>query len=79
MTRYQKILAVSAVVSLPVSLYAGPILAWLFGEFFPGINESNSGPLALRLWKGGAVLLILAISSLFLAFLVDRGFAFFRR
>ena len=79
MTRYQKILAVSAVVALPFSLYAGPILAWLFGNFFPGLNESNAGPSALLLWKGGAILLTLAISTFLLSFLVELGLVFFRR
>lgn len=79
MTRYQKILAVSAVVVLPFSLYAGPMLAWLFGHFFPGLNESNASPSALLLWKGGAIFATLAVSALLLSFLVDLGWTLFRR
>jgi hypothetical protein len=72
MNLQQKVFLISALIMLPISIYSGNMMAWLFGNFFPGFTWHDGTPSTL--WRLGMIaatqvvgtLLLFGIISLFL-------------
>lgn len=51
MTLFHQIWIGCAVVLSPVGIFVGSKIAWIFGNFLPGPNETNASEHGLALWK----------------------------
>lgn len=69
MTLFQQFWIGSAVVLFPFSLYVGKSIAWLFGNFLPGPNETNASDHSLALWRGLWIAAALVAMSALLAWI----------
>lgn len=77
MTQPQIILIISIIIAGSLSFYPGLVMAWLFGNFFPGIGGPNASTTALFLWKAFHILLLWTVATFLLKSVITFVARFF--
>ncbi len=77
MSQSQIILVIAIIITGPISFYSGLVNAWLFGNFFPGLNAETASSTTLFLWKAFNILLTWAIAAFLLKSLISFIWGFF--